>query len=173
MIWINQHRRLLLFSAIVTVQVLLLVAIVAREEQRLTGLEIVLESRPVDPRDPLRGDFVILSYKAEDLSSIPILNHKVGDRIYVEFVDHGRFWEPVSVSSDLLHRIEWSEGQAFVLAYVQSGSPLRVSYPDLGTYFIPLGTGEPPKPPEVFVSISDDGVARIKRLEIDGLKWPD
>jgi hypothetical protein len=47
-----------------------------------------------------------------------------------------------------------------------------VSYPNLGAYFIPQGTGNPPGWPDVFLSISDDGVARIKRLEIDGVPWP-
>ena len=173
MSWVQRHRRLLVFAALVAVQALFVLALVVREERRLGGLEIVLESRPVDPRDPLRGDFVILSYAAADLAGIPGDGHREGEIVYVRFQDRGRYWEPITVNARLLPREEWREGEAWLLARVESGSPLRVSYPDLGHYFIPQGTGDPPEPPDVFVSVSGDGIARIKRLEIDGVQWPD
>jgi hypothetical protein len=143
-----------------------------REERRLAGLEIVLESRPIDPRDPIRGDFVILSYVAEDLRGVP--GDDVGMRagVFVELEDRGRYWEPVYVHRRLIPREDWRDGYAFVFARVTSLQPLRVEYPNLGYYFIPQGTGNPPTAPDVFVSVSDDGTARIKRLEIDGKRWP-
>ncbi|MDA0352756.1 MAG: GDYXXLXY domain-containing protein [Chloroflexi bacterium] len=164
--------RLLLFALLVLAQVAFVVGIVVREEGRLDGLEIVLESRPVDPRDPLRGDYVILSYVADDVSTIPAFNASVGDVVYVEFVQAGRYWVPSAVNRNLLPRDQWGDGYAFLLARVESTNPLRVSYPDLGVYFIPQGAGEPPTPPDVILSISNDGVARIKRLEVDGAAWP-
>lgn len=172
MTWARQHRRLLIFIALVAAQALFVVGLVVREEQRLGGLEIVLQSRPVDPRDPLRGDFVILSYTAEDVDGMSGERFRVGNVVYVRFLDFGRYWEPVTVNSWLPSRGEWSNGEAWLLARVESTTPLRVSYPDLGAYFIPQGTGDPPEPPDVFVSVSGDGVARIKRLEIDGVQWP-
>ena len=173
MTWLQQHRRLVLFAALVAAQALFVVAIVVREEGRLGGLEIVLESRPVDPRDPLRGDHVILSYVAEEVGGIPGTGLRDGQTIYVEFADRGRFWEPITVRTGRVPRDEWERDRAFVRARVESTSPLRVSYPNLGHYFIPQGAGNPPEAPDVFVSVSDDGTARIKRLEIDGLQWPD
>jgi uncharacterized membrane-anchored protein len=172
MTWLQTHRRLALFSVLVLVLALFVISSVVRAERRLGGLEIVLESRPVDPRDPLRGDYVILGYEAEDLSGFSTPTFRVGNRVYVEFEERGRYWEPITVRTGLPPRTEWPEGRAFVLARVESTSPLRVSYPDLGAYFIPQGTGDPPERPDVIVSVSDDGVARIKRLEIDGVPWP-
>ena len=172
MSWVQRHRRLVIFIALVAVQTAFILGIVVREEGRLDGLEIVLQSRPVDPRDLLRGDFVILGYAAEDVSGIPAPAVSVGVFVYVELLDSGRYWEPITVNLRLLPRDEWATGHAFLLARVDRTDPLQVSFPDLGEYFIPQGTGDPPEPPDVFVSVSDDGVGRIKRLEIDGVPWP-
>ena len=173
MSWVSGHRRLAIFAALVLAQALFVVAIVVREEGRLGGLEIVLESAPVDPRDPLRGDFVILRYVAEDVAGLPALDHRVGETVYVEFQDRGRYWEPVTVNGRLLPRDEWRDGFAWVRARVETADPLRVRYDDLEAYFIPQGTGDPPEPPDVIVSVTDEGLTRIKRLEIDGRVWPD
>lgn len=169
----SQHRRLLLFAVLVAVQALFILGIIVREEGRLGGLEIVLESRPVDPRDPLRGDFVILNYAAEDLGHLQAPQVSEGATVHVLFEDRGRFWEPADVSGfGYPPREDWGDDQAWVRARVESSDPLRVSYPNLGNYFIPQGTGAPPRPPEVIVSVSDDGTVRIKRLEIDSNSWP-
>lgn len=174
MTWLSDHRRLTIFVALVVAQALFVLAIVVREEGRLDGLEIVLQSQPVDPRDPLRGDFVILRYVAEDVTGLPAPSAaRLGESVFVEFEDRGRFWEPVTVNSRLLPREEWREGSAWVRARVDSVGPLRVRYEDLEAYFIPAGTGDPPEPPDVIVSVTDDGLTRIKRLEIDGIQWPD
>jgi uncharacterized membrane-anchored protein len=173
MTWLHAHRRLAIFAVIVLAQALLVIAIVVREEGRLDGVEIVLESRPVDPRDPLRGDYVILGYVAEDLSAVPAPGVGNGDTVYVELSDRGQYWEPGFVYTYLIPRDEWRDGQVFVRARVEQLDPLRVSYPNIGEYFIPQGAGNPPEPPDVVASVSDDGAIRIKRLEIDGRVWPD
>ena len=169
-----QHRRLLIFAVLVAAQALFILGVIVREEGRLGGVEIVLESRPVDPRDPLRGDFVILGYTAEDLGHLQAPKVPEGATVHVLFEDRGRFWEPVDVSGfGYPPREDWGDDQAWVRARVESTDPLRVTYANLGHYFIPQGTGDPPRPPEVIVSVSDDGTVRIKRLEIDGQRWPD
>jgi len=174
MSWFSDHRRLAIFAALVVAQALFVIAIVVREEGRLDGLEIVLESRPVDPRDPLRGDFVILRYVAEDVAGLPVPgNVEVDDVVYIQFEDRGRYWVPVTVNARLLPHDEWRDGFAWVRARVDSADPLRVRYENLETYFIPQGTGNPPRSPDVIVSVADDGGTRIKRLEIDGVTWPD
>ncbi len=167
------HRRLAIFVALIAAQAIFILAVVVREERRLDGLEIVLQSQPVDPRDPLRGDFVIIRYTAEDVAGLPTPRDlREGETVYVQFEDRGRYWEPVTVNERLLPRDEWRDGFAWVRARVESTSPLRVRYDDLEFYFIPQGTGDPPEPPDVFVSVGDDGLTRIKRLEIDGVQWP-
>ena len=166
------RRRLALFVAIVGLQVALLVGIVAIEEWRQAGVEIVLESLPIDPRDPLRGDYVILRYRAEDVDGLPGARPRTGEEVYVTFEQRGRYWEPTALGARNLDQDEWDRGRVAIRARVVRESPLRVEYPDLGEYFVPQGTGVLPLPPDVHVAVSRDGIARIKYLEVDGERWP-
>lgn len=170
--WLKQHRRLSIFALIVALQVVLVLAIVVREEGLQRGTEIVLDSRPVDPRDPIRGDYVILRYRAEEIEGIGGPRPSEGDWVYVTFEDRGQYWEPTVVSTRILPAEEWNDERVSIRARVVDESPLRVEYPDLGEYFVPQGTGVLPKSPDVHVSVSDNGTARILYLEIDGRQWP-
>ena len=167
-----RRRRLAVFVLIVGLQVALLLAVIFIEEGRQSGVEIVLESRPVDPRDPVRGDYVILGYRAERLDGLPGARPRAGEEVYVVFEHLGRYWEPVSVRTQNLGADEWERGLVAIRARVVDESPLRVEYPNLGEYFVPQGTGVLPSPPDVHVAVSRDGVARIKYLEVDGERWP-
>ena len=164
--------RLAVFVLIVGLQVALLLAVIFIEEGRQSGVEIVLESRPVDPRDPVRGDYVILGYRAERLDGLPGARPRAGENVYVVFEHLGRYWEPVSVRTQNLGADEWERGLVAIRARVVDESPLRVEYPNLGEYFVPQGTGVLPSPPDVHVAVSRNGVARIKYLEVDGERWP-
>ena len=166
------RRRLAIFVAIVGLQVALLVGIVAIEEWRQAGVEIVLESLPIDPRDPLRGDYVILRYRAEDVDGLPGARPRTSEEVYVTFEQRGRYWEPTALGARNLDQDEWDRGRVAIRARVVRESPLRVEYPDLGEYFVPQGTGVLPLPPDVHVAVSRDGIARIKYLEVDGERWP-
>ena len=167
-----RRRRLAVFVLIVGLQVALLLAVIFIEEGRQGGVEIVLESLPVDPRDPVRGDYVILGYRAERLDGLPDARLRAGEEVYVVFVQRGRYWEPVSLRTQNLGQDEWDHGRVAIRARVVRESPLRVEYPNLGEYFVPQGTGVLPSPPDVHIAVSRDGVARIKYLEVDGESWP-
>ncbi len=167
-----RRRRLAVFVLIVGLQVALLLAVIFIEEGRQGGVEIVLESLPVDPRDPVRGDYVILGYRAERLDGLPDARLRAGEEVYVVFVQRGRYWEPVSLRTQNLGQDEWDRGRVAIRARVVRESPLRVEYPNLGEYFVPQGTGVLPSPPDVHIAVSRDGVARIKYLEVDGERWP-
>ena len=167
-----RRRRLAVFVLIVGLQVALLLAVIFIEEGRQGGVEIVLESLPVDPRDPVRGDYVILGYRAERLDGLPDARLRAGEEVYVVFVQRGRYWEPVSLRTQNLGQDEWDHGRVAIRARVVRESPLRVEYPNLGEYFVPQGTGVLPSPPDVHIAVSRDGVARIKYLEVDGERWP-
>ena len=167
-----RRRRLAVFVLIVGLQVALLLAVIFIEEGRQGGVEIVLESLPVDPRDPVRGDYVILGYRAERLDGLPDARLRAGEEVYVVFVQRGRYWEPVSLRTQNLGQDEWDRGRVAIRARVVRESPLRVEYPNLGEYFVPQGTGVLPSPPDVHIAVSRDGVARIKYLEVDGEHWP-
>ena len=167
-----RRRRLAIFALIVGLQVLLLLGIIVSEERRQAGIEIVLESLQIDPRDPLRGDYVILRYRAEQLDELPGARPRAGQQVYVTFEDRGRYWEPTALSTRNLDPDEWDRGRVAIRARVVIAAPLVVEYPDLGEYFVPQGTGVLPQPPDVHIAVSRDGVARIKYLEVDGQRWP-
>ena len=58
-----------LFGAAILLQCALLVLMVADRVRILReGREVTLQTRPVDPRDLLRGDYVVLGY---DISQLP------------------------------------------------------------------------------------------------------
>ena len=164
--------RLAVFVLIVGLQVALVLTVIFIEEGRQGGAEIVLESLPVDPRDPVRGDYVILGYRAERLEGVPGPRPQAGEQVYVVFEQLGRYWEPVSVRTRNLDEGVWDGGRVAIRARVVEASPLRVEYPNLGEYFVPQGTGVLPSPPDVHVAVSRDGTARIRYLEVDGQRWP-
>jgi uncharacterized membrane-anchored protein len=62
--------RIWLFVAAGLLQTALIALMVADRVQILrSGTEVMLQTRPVDPRDFLRGDYVSLAY---DISSVPV-----------------------------------------------------------------------------------------------------
>ena len=64
--WAREHVRLVIFTTLVALQLLFVLGFIAREEFFLrSGTEVLVMSRQVDPRDPLRGDFIILAYEFE------------------------------------------------------------------------------------------------------------
>lgn len=65
---IKQHERPILIAAIAFQIVILLAMTIPRATPLLTGETILLRVVPVDPRDLLRGDYVILSY---EISRVP------------------------------------------------------------------------------------------------------
>ena len=115
---------------------------------------------------------MILSYRAERLDDLPDARLRVGEEVYVVFVQRGRYWEPVSLRTQNLGQDEWDRGRVAIRARVVRESPLRVEYPNLGEYFVPQGTGVLPAPPDVYIAVSRDGAARIKYLQVDGERWP-
>ena len=166
--------RLLFFLGLVVLAAGFVLGTVVREERRLSaGVEVLLEAGPVDPRDPLRGDYVILAYAIEDLGRFPAPpDARPGGTVYVRLREGVRYWEPEVVLKRLPPRGEWQADEAYLRATVIGMDPLRVSYADLGEYFVPQGTGVLPEPPDVVVVIGADGAGRIQQLLIDGEPWP-
>ncbi len=83
------------FTLAIVAQVLIILVIVIIKMSVLTsGTEVLLRLAPVDPRDPLRGDYMTVNY---DISSIysSYFNDKDiknGDTVYVPLVKGGKFW---------------------------------------------------------------------------------
>lgn len=108
-----------------------------------TGKTVILETVPIDPRDFLRGDYVILRYKISTLDLNKIKSEKQyyrrGEAVYVKLKPGDRFWEAVAiqVKRDRDGDRVFIKGQA---GYCYNGN-LAVNY-GIESYFVPEGEGK-------------------------------
>jgi uncharacterized membrane-anchored protein len=108
-----------------------------RELMVQTGREYVLETRPVDPRDVFRGDYVVLRY---DISSLNYCCYQVGETIYVMLEERDGVWR-----ADGHEHEPPTDARPFIRGQVSrvtavSGRPIEVEY-GIESYFVPEGTG--------------------------------
>ena len=176
--WTRRHLRLTAFVLLVVLQVVVVVGFIVREEAFLrTGTEILVESRPVDPRDPLRGDFIILAYEFERVSDSVLGGLRCcreGQNAYVWMRPVGDYYVAYRVTRDLPSRGD-RPAETVVLRgeVVRSfGGTLALSFTNINRFFVPQGRGNPPKRPDVRLVVSSDGSARVAGLQIDGQAWP-
>lgn len=146
------------------------------EWNRGTAPTILLETVPVDPRDLLRGDYMILSYKISQVPRPPGVAGETdpGTAIWVSLRHNGRFHEVASTA--------WAapEGSGAAGVAVRgrvhgeraTGDMLRVDY-GIEKYFVPEGKGQP-RFDEMIVeaTVSRSGRLGIKRLLLDGRSYP-
>ncbi len=177
-------RYLAIAAVLSLVQTAVLAAMIEKRASVLrSGAEILLKTAPVDPRDLLRGDYVVLSY---DISTIPLALVK-GDRPepydWVEMnvrlrpgadgfwvVDEASFAElPLVEGTVVMHTQPF---QTYRLAADTEGS-LRVDY-GIERYYVPEGEGRAIEEERnegavsVAVRVGADGLGQIRELRIDG-----
>jgi len=123
--------------------VLLALGMIASKQHTLrTGKIVVLETVPVDPRDFLRGDYVVLSYKISRLDLNQIESEKPfyrrGENVYVRLKAQGRFWQAVAVQS----KKSSYGGAMFIKGRVEYcyDKQLTLNY-GIESYFVPEGQG--------------------------------
>lgn len=151
-----------------------------------SGEEILLKTAPVDPRDLLRGDYVILAY---DISTVPVALI-TGDRpvtpgwqvMQVRLkpgVDG--FWTVAEASFNALAREAGSvvlETQRFYYygsadLAADAGASLRVDY-GIERFYVPEGegreieTGRNAGAVTVIVRVGKSGRGQIRELRMDG-----
>jgi uncharacterized membrane-anchored protein len=144
------------------------------QERALAGGKLVLlETRPVDPRDLLRGDYVTLSYKISDVAlspPAPTNGLLPGTTVYVALEPHGQFHEVVLASTN---RITPADGQVVLKGHSRSWwnraaqNTVHLEY-GLERYYVREGTGNPRGKLTVQVAVPDSGQARIKEVFVDG-----
>jgi len=176
--------KVVLFGGAVLIQCVLLALMVADRMQILReGREVTLQTQPVDPRDLLRGDYVVLRYDISQLASGALAGKPAPERKPIVFVklapNANGLYEAVSVSSEpvavtapeilIRGRVNYSCG---------SGSPvfcdkLTINY-GLESYFVPEGEGRKLEQARnqqklrVVAAVLPSGRAAIKRLLLDG-----
>jgi uncharacterized membrane-anchored protein len=145
------------------------------QERALAGGQLVLlETRPVDPRDLLRGDYVTLSYRisdvALDLFSPALTNAPApGETVYVALEPRGQFHEVVRASTS---RITPAAGQVALKGHSRSwwnnaAQTVHLEY-GLERYYVREGTGNPRGKLTVQAAVPDSGQGRIKEVFVDG-----
>ena len=184
------NRRLFV---VVLVQTLILLAMIGMRQWTLTtGIPVILETQPIDPRSLFSGDYVRLNYKVSDLR----LEELAGDRLFKRhdtvFVvlardgeSGGEYWKAVSVHRGRPHS---GDGQAVIKGRVEyTGDTmwdaarskavevkhLHVRY-GIEDYFVQEGTGRALERPQqnekvsIQVAVDRYGNAGIKAVLVNG-----
>lgn len=174
--------------AIVLAQVLWVVATATTQEIAFErGQRVLLATKPVDPRDMLRGDYLTLRF---DISDVPrdkvrgdIPAESVGKKIYVALAPAGKYHQiefasfaaiPATTGRVIMRgtiddRFAWTRNQ-------QGGNgaakPLQVMY-GLERYYVPEGTGNPLGELTAEVSVSAGGEPLLREVYSDGKPYRD
>jgi uncharacterized membrane-anchored protein len=171
------------FGVAALVQVVLLtVMIVDRIQILREGTEVTLQARPIDPRDLLRGDYVVLGYDISQLPAGSLWNQPTA-RNPIVFVtlapNRDGLYEAVSVHTDA---VPVASPEVLIRGRVVSGATcarrtfcdkLQVRY-NLENYFVPQGEGRKLEQARnqrkltVVAAVLPSGRAAIKRLLLDG-----
>ncbi|HTJ00920.1 MAG TPA: GDYXXLXY domain-containing protein [Dongiaceae bacterium] len=167
--------KLKLFALVLALQCAWLLATTfTQEHARRTGQVILLETRPVDPRDYLRGDYLTLSY---EISDVPWQNFSpartneppAGSAIYVALAPGTNgFYEVVQAS---LQPFTPAAGQILIrgksVFWWGSTNSAEVEY-GLERYYVREGTGNPRGTLTVQAVVTPAGQAAIKEVFVDG-----
>ena len=178
--------KIVLFGVAALVQVTLLVVMVIDRVQILReGTEVTLQTRAIDPRDLLRGDYVVLGY---DISELPAgeVRYKRNDArnriVYVKLAPGGDgvygavsvHTDPVAVTSpEVLIRGRILYGVNCGYGGDSFCDRLQIRY-NLESYFVPEGQGlkleqaRNARKLTVVAAVLPSGRAAIKRLLVDG-----
>ena len=132
------------FFAILFFLVGALALLIITQEQVITqGDEIILATRPVDPRDLFRGEYVILRYEIEssEIASKAVEGMGKGEALYVRVESSASGTAEIVETSvrkpDFSNGI-WIKGEV-------TGSSFRssVRFPSIEQFYVPEGAGRP------------------------------
>lgn len=153
----------------------LLGTVILQEHSLASGKTILLETRRVDPRDLLRGDYFILNY---DISDVPVgvfappvkTNLPAGTKVFVALVPGtNQFYvvarastnEPSPSGNEVL-----LQGRCDYFWW-RGTNTVHVVY-GIEKYFVAEGTGNPRGKLTVQAVVPSSGRARIKQVFVDG-----
>ena len=179
--------RLWLFAVVGLVQVAAIAFMVGDRMMILrSATEVLLKTRPIDPRDLLRGDYVTLGYDITSLDAGALKNTPSGGKgsaVYVKIApDAEGYYKAVSV-----HRepVPLAAGEVLIRGRAMIGADcgddnnrtfcesLQLEY-GLEKFFVPQGEGRAIESARndgkvaVVAAVTSGGRAAIKRLLIDG-----
>ena len=165
-----------IFILVLTLQSAWILGTTFLQERALaTGTVILLETRPVDPRDLLRGDYVILNYKISDVPTnlfSPPLTRPLenGETVYVALARRGEFHEVVRASLEHFDAGKDEvvlKGQGHGWWNSAQENAIHLQY-GLEQYYVREGTGNPRGKLTVEAVVPASGRASIKQVFLDG-----
>ncbi len=170
-----------LFAAIVAAQIALLAAWAGSHEWTLrTGPTVLLETERVDPRDILRGDYMILAYPIQrvalDRFTPPrTAPPEVGTTVYVELQPDGEFHRLARASIDPLSAGPGNlvlRGKVGERGWRSVGAgTVWVTY-GIERFFVAEGKGSPRGKIVAKVAVGRGGQPVLKGLLVDGRPFP-
>lgn len=149
------------------------------------GTEVLLRIRPVDPRDFLRGDYVVLTYDVSQINGSMIGNAPEGmtvteeGPIYVRLIRGAdNHWTAVSANLGSAPSTPAATGEIDIRGWVPGGwsfardASVRIDY-GIERFYLPEGEGLAiqndirERPFSMLVAVAKDGTPQIKAL-LDG-----
>jgi len=142
------------FSIALGLQILIILVIIIFKVAQFTGgTEVLLKLAPIDPRDPLRGDYLNLRYDISSVSGLGGQALKNGDVVYVPLQKSGSFWiagpsgglqknKPAQTDSNTVYikgTIMNGGQDSGLFGYYNTGS-FTIKY-NIESYFVPEGKG--------------------------------
>lgn len=147
------------------------------------GEEVLLKIRPVDPRDPFRGDYITFQYdisriKGNSFHSLDSQEKiKYGDKIYIPLAKKGNYWiKNGSVSKDKPNAGIFIKGAIKDIKWKGDlPEEIFVSY-GIEEYFIPENSGRDVsfsgRDTFAKVVLDKNGNAVLKSVYVNGKLWP-
>lgn len=138
------------------------------------GTEVLVRIQPVDPRDPLRGDYVTFQYDISSVYGSYNTSYTKGQTVYVPLYKSGKYWVANYVRTDAP-----TDGSLYLKGVVKADTSrdqlVNITY-GAEEYFIPEGTGRTfnfwDKESAALLAVDAYGNSVLKRIYVEGKQWP-
>ncbi|MCF8069895.1 MAG: GDYXXLXY domain-containing protein [Desulfobacterales bacterium] len=176
-------------AIILILQTLVLFFMIGMKQHTLnTGIPILLETQPVDPRSLFRGDYVRLNYTISEINLDQLAGDKDFQRrdpVFVLLKKSNKYWEPASVHKAypetqpdtviIKGEVEYLQSRLWndETKVSEKANLLRIRY-GIENYFVPEGKGMELERPqdgeivEMVVAVDKSGNAGIKAVLVNG-----